>query len=350
MRSEPILHRQRLIDLLRDRYLLDVERLEFVPYGLDSWSYVAVCRDGGRAFVKLARQDRLEGTAPPGSELALLAALSDLGRVSVPRPLPDRDGDFIDRVDGFEVHILEFLDGRNLADEEDWPDDLYARVAETVAAVHASTPDVRQLVQRVERYELPFLPVLGAAVRGLVAGEAFPAAGDPALAVLRTRLVPRAVELEMAMARLEQLRERARTRVADDVLCHTDIWGSNLLLADDGRVHLLDWNGALVGPPECDLFMFAGTSFFPAERFGWFLHRYEAAFRPVRLDADVLGFYLYRRHLEDLADFVPSIALGRTDAASPTETLGFVAAILDELPLVEGRIRRIQALLDARAG
>ena len=106
-------------------------------------------------------------------------------------------------------------------------------------------------------------------------------------------------------------------------------------------LHLLDWNGALIGPPEHDLFMFAGTAFFPADRFGWFLDRYEAAFRRVRLDAETFGFYFYRRTLEDLAGFVDSIVEGRMEAMGPAEALAVVASNLAELPRIEGRIAHV---------
>lgn len=350
MHTEPDLDPGVLADLVRDRYRLDVERLEFVPHGIDSWSYVAILRDGGRAFVKMVRQVRPDRTPVFGEELPLLAALADLRRLSVPRPCPDRDGRYVNRVDGFEVHVLEYLDGRNLAGEHDWPDALYARVAEVVAAVHASTDAVRSLVSRAERYELPFLPDLADRVRGLEDGRDFPAGDDPALTELRGLIAPTAAALEAAIGRLQQLRDQARGRRAESVLCHTDIWGSNLLLSDDGTVHLVDWGGALIGPPECDLFMFAGTGFFPADRFGWFLDRYEAAFRPVQLDADVFGFYFHRRNLEDLADFVATIADGKTDGVAATDILGFVVGLLAELPRLEDRIGQVRRVLRERSG
>ena len=148
--------------------------------------------------------------------------------------------------------------------------------------------------------------------------------------------------------RLEQLRDLARAKPTDEVLCHTDIWGSNLILDDDGALHLLDWNGARIAPPEADLFMFAGTSFFPPDRFGWFLERYEAVIGRVGVDPDRLGFYLYRRDLEDLALFVDDIVAGRTDLMAPAATLTIIAELLDEIPRLEGHIERARAVLRAR--
>jgi hypothetical protein len=94
--------------------------------------------------------------------------------------------------------------------------------------------------------------------------------------------------------------------------------------------------------------MFAGTTFFPADRFGWFLDRYEAAFRSTRLDAETFGFYLYRRNLEDLAGFVASIAEGRTEAMAPAAMFAIVADLLAEMTTIEGQIERVREVLAAR--
>jgi spectinomycin phosphotransferase len=348
MRTEPDLDQSRLLELLRDRYRLEVELLTFVPYGTDSWGYVATRIDSRRAFVKLARWDPEKGATASG--IPLMVALA-ARHVPVPRPIADRDGGFLNALDGYEVQVFEYLDGRSLEDETAWPDDLYARVAVTVASVHASTRAVRHLVERLERFELPFLSPFIETLAIVEAGAALPAGDDPTLASLRVMLIPRVRELRIAIDRLEELRDLAMARDSDEVLCHTDIWGSNLLRSGDGTLHLLDWNGALVGPPEHDLFMFAGTDFFPADRFGWFLERYQAAFRPVRLGAETFGFYFYRRNLEDLALFVESIAVGGSDAMGPTEALRVIANLLAELPRIEDRIAHVASVLrQARSG
>lgn len=339
MRIEPDLDQSKLVELLRDRYLLDATRLTFVPHGIDSWGFLAACSDGSQVFIKLSRR----ATSTP-SEVPLLAALA-ARQVAVPCPVADRDGGFLNAVDGYEVQVLEYLEGRSLEAETAWPDDLYAQVAATVVAVHNSTNAVRHLVERLERYELPFLPPFAVTLTAIEDHAELPVGDDPTLTTLRKMVRPRAQDLRVAIGRLETLRDRARVRDSDEVLCHTDIWGSNLLRAEDGTLHLLDWNGALLGPREHDLFMFAGTEFFPAERFGWFLDRYAAACGRVRLDAETFGFYFYRRNLEDLASFVESIAEGRMEAMGPDAMLGVIADLLAELPRLEGRIRQASRVL-----
>jgi len=82
----------------------------------------------------------------------------------------------------------------------------------------------------------------------------------------------------------------------DTVLCHTDLWGSNL-----------------------------------------------------PLDADVFGFYFYRRNLEDLAEFVGLLTVGGIDDADLRSGLGYAADLVDEWPELEKRIAAVRQLLRDRA-
>jgi spectinomycin phosphotransferase len=341
VRIEPDLAKGDLLELLHDRYGLDVSALTFVPYGIDSWSYAADCADGRRAFAKLSRP----GSTRSGRSQAPLLAVLAAGGVAVPRPIADHDGGFVNRFGGYEVLVLEHLEGRTLEDETTWADDLYDRVARIVGAVHASTDRVQHLVDTRERYELPFVEALAHNVAMVETGGVSVDSGRTLLS-LNEVLALKTREVWDAIERLEELRDRARARDSDEVLCHTDIWGSNLLRSGDGTLHLLDWDGALLGPPELDLFMFAGTEFFPADRFGWFLDRYQTAFRRVRLDAETFGFYFYRRTLEDLAGFVEWILEGRVDAMAPEAMLRVVVENLAELPRLEGRLARVATVLE----
>lgn len=348
MKVEPEVDRRALIDVIRERYGLEIAALSFVPQGLGSYSYVAGDTGGHRVFLKLFATDRPEWAARrPGFELPLAEALAGLGLVRVPRPLRDREGDLVNHVDGFDLVLLELLEGRSLADERGWPQPLYDALADTLAGIHASTERVAHLVPRTERFELPFLPALVDAVKRL-APAARMSQAHPTLVHLADLLVPRESELRTRIARLEALRHRAKARGGGTVLCHTDFWGSNLILDPLERLHVLDWDGALLAPPEHDLFMFAGTEFFPEERFGSFLERYETAFRPVDLDAQVLGFYAYRRNLEDLADFVATLVAGAGEEIELNYALGYTEALIAEWPRLEPRITAVEGVVAAR--
>jgi spectinomycin phosphotransferase len=82
------------------------------------------------------------------------------------------------------------------------------------------------------------------------------------------------------------------------VLCHGDLIGDNLLRDRGGRLWLVDWDGAVLAPRELDLALFSGQGF---ERF---LAHYRAAAGARDLDPDLVAFFLLRRNLDDLADWL----------------------------------------------
>jgi thiamine kinase-like enzyme len=45
-------------------------------------------------------------------------------------------------------------------------------------------------------------------------------------------------------------------------VCHTDLHGENLMVDDRGNLYILDWETAMIAPPEHDLFFFAGYDSF----------------------------------------------------------------------------------------
>jgi spectinomycin phosphotransferase len=51
------------------------------------------------------------------------------------------------------------------------------------------------------------------------------------------------------LTRAEALGSSLRTRPFEYALCPADLRAANILLGDDGRLHLIDWDGPLVAAP-----------------------------------------------------------------------------------------------------
>jgi spectinomycin phosphotransferase len=296
MLVEPDLDRRALAAVLSEQYGLAVRRLRFVPAGETAWCYRLTDDRGGRWFLKLSRPGAIE-RARAEFALELAGALADLG-LPVPRPRPTRSGRRWCWLDGLRVTVFELVDGDPLDDRSLADPATARRVARLVAAIHAATPELAVPVPFVERFE-----VAGDDLRRRLAALD-PGAGIAGGLVAEARALvwPQRGAL---LARLEWVMALGATIAGagsgEWVLCHLDLIVDNLLVDRGGRLWLVDWDSAALAPREADLALFTGHGF------RRFLAAYEDAAGPSNLDPDLVAFFLLRRNLDDLADWLGAV-------------------------------------------
>jgi Ser/Thr protein kinase RdoA (MazF antagonist) len=238
-------------DLLHD-YGLHAAAVHAHPGGFESDCWVA----DEAWFVKMWR-----GSEPP-ARLDLLMDLSAAG-LPVPAPIRTLAGELYATSGGRHYAVFPFVHGRT-ADDADWQ-----LTAQTLRRVH----DLDGI----------YLPRS--------------AMDEPEIGQLRGRLdhpwiKDRAGEVADSIRRLELTIERAKVKMVPQVVCHQDFGGFNLLIDDGQVVAMLDWEQALLGPREHDLWMAAEGTHCQA-----FLQAYGAR----DLDLDHLEYALLARALRDLA-------------------------------------------------
>lgn len=241
------------VDLHRD-YGLTVSSLEPHPGGFASDCWVA----DGRWFVKVWP----EGERPVG--LRQLNELRTLGLPVVP-PLRSVRGEYSASTGARTYAVFPYLEGRT-ATWDDW---------------HVAARALRRVHDAPVRVELPPVDTTEPEIRDLRRQLDHPWIAD------------RAAELTAAIDRLDDVRSRLVGRAVPQVVCHTDFHGLNLLIDDAGEVAaILDWDYAVIGPREFDLWVAADGG----ARLADFLDAYGAD----DLDLDHLEFALLARGLRDL--------------------------------------------------
>ena len=326
---------------IRDRYGLDVEELRPVGKGEVGDNYVARCTDGERKFVRLLGTSRLaqQSSERLAFSLRLSHRLFTSGLfTNLPHPIPTRDGALYTRVDARNVVVFNYIEGETLDGRWPYTDETRDAIADTVAAIHATTSELALEIPYVEDFDVPFARELE---RGLQALENVTEADREGKQQLRDLLLPHQSDILAALARLRELGAVARATPGAMLLCHTDLTGANLLVSPEGELFVLDWEGPRLAPPECDLFLFAD------EHLPSFLDAYERRRGPVCLHADVFGFYIYRRCLEDITDWLVTILYENTTDVEDQRDLESVRDMM-WWPYVENDIQRIREQLASR--
>jgi spectinomycin phosphotransferase len=305
VRVEIPINREALLETVRRAYGLSVMSLKYLGVGMVN-AY-KMTSPSGAYFLKLFPDTPYgrEAAARLEGEHALLNALREYDILErIPEPVRALDGSTRSSFGGMTFAVYAFIEGETL-----WgrTERVLEGIAGTLGRLHAGSP--RLLARGLhlpfpdEDFGLPFETDL---LNQLSSLEHLPANARPGVLALRDLMLPRQADLLEKLERAQHFQRMARSRPRQNVVAHTDLHGGNLLLDPDGQLWALDWETARVAPAEHDLWMFHSM-------LDEFLRVYDATLEiPYELDADLFGFYIYRRTLEDLAVDVQSIMNGHS--------------------------------------
>ena len=275
----------------------------FFPEGEDSYGYIVVSKTGGKYFAKAS-------TSELDTCLQVASLLRHRCNVrGVVAPLATQDGLLSIPWQDFRVSLFPFIEGKSRWDlwkvGKDFTDTELSQTSMLLATIHDSTDSVNLDYLPVAEYNLPLREELYVV---LEAPREIPPQNRYQKQLLEAITQHRS-EIFETLERYDNLGRSAATLQTPFVITHGDPTPGNLILDTKNRLHLIDWDGVCLGPPEKDLVSFTG------ERFEVVLERYLMERQSdVSLHADIFGFYIYEWTLNEIRDYGTKILFKNDDA------------------------------------
>lgn len=263
--------------------------------------------------------------------LALTAHLNAHGVTGVPAPLPARNGSWSSLREGRRLSVVPWV-GTGRAIDTGLDAGQWRTLGELLRQVHAAPPVPG--LPREQHDPGPHLAAFGKMDEQI---RACPSA-DHLARSLRHLWYAYAADLDALVTRTARLGEALRRREAPGVVCHNDAHLGNILTAP-GRVWLIDWDDAVLAPPERDLLfvidgIFASALVTPAEQAAFF-----AGYGKVAVDPDRLTYYRCTRALEDLDWALSVLDVEGRGQGDRTEALEIIEGLLSPTGLVALALR-----------
>jgi spectinomycin phosphotransferase len=282
-----------LADLLSREYGIAPTAIVDAPRGFVAATFDVRALDGRRYFVKVL--PLWADAAAALDSLPVLEALHTLGIETISRPVRTRAGDLSTTLDELPTLVLEFIEGRS---GEALDDDFEAYVR-LLARLHQATVLVKAAIRREE-----FQPSWAAKFERFFARALQADPSTPPRAETRRLVQQHQAQIERDWATLASLAEACRQATWTPRITHGDAHGDNVIVGNDARLYLVDWDALLLAPAERDTWFFLNDE----EQAASFLPMYRQAFPAYRPDPLMYRFYLFVRFFEDLLGYLVNIA------------------------------------------
>ena len=302
MKVDNAFDKTELLQNLSTAYGLPLQSITFFPEGEDSYGYVVVSEIGQKYFAKAS-------TSVPKSRLQVASLLRHQCNISgIVAPLETQNGDLSVLWQNFQVSLFPFIEGKSRWDlwkvGKDFTDAEFAQTAALLATIHGCTEAVAANSLTVAAYDLPLRKELH---RVLEAPRQIPPQNRYQKQLLET-ITQHSSEILQTLERYDSLGRSALALQTPFVITHGDPTPGNLIIDAENRLHIIDWDGVCLGPPEKDLVSFTG------ERFEVVLESYLAERRNgAALHADIFGFYIYEWTLNEIRDYGTKILFKNSD-------------------------------------
>ncbi|SCX46029.1 aminoglycoside phosphotransferase family protein [Variovorax sp. EL159] len=299
MLTPPDLSQDAIAQCLADEYGLHAIHAEFLPLGADvnSSAFRVHANNGSTYFLKLR-----QGDFTPTAVFIPLFLHHEQSIDAVMTALPTTGGQPSAQSLGFDWMLYPFFKGDN-GFKRPLSNAQWIALGAALSAVHrADLPDALRAGVPQESYSHHWREGVRRYQRRFINGLA----GDDIVRRFLAFWEAHDEEIDTIVYRSEQLASILLEKQLPLVLCHSDIHAGNVLVGDDDRLCIVDWDTLVLAPKERDL-MFIGGGVGNV----WNQPQEEALFYqgygPVDIDPVALAYYRYERITRDLLEICDQI-------------------------------------------
>ena len=311
MLEKPDLPDDLLCACLRDSYGLAVVEIAFLPLGYDvnAGVYRVATGDGAVYFLKARRG------AVQQASVAIPRYLRDQGIDQVIAPIPTQEGALYQPIGAYNLILYPFVESHTGMDIG-MTDGQWTVLGTALKCIHTTRlpPELRGLVQQ-ETYSAEWRELVKT-LHARVMGGAYDAVDSHTGAELELAAFwkTHSYEIETIIDRAERYGALIKGQPMEVVLCHADIHTANVLLDQEGRLFIVDWDAPIMAPKERDL-MFMGNGIGGAVDAEREERCFYAGYGKTQVDFVTLAYYRFERIVQDFADEGKTIFL--TPGADP---------------------------------
>lgn len=301
MIEKQLLSDQRIIDCLHADYGISVAALTFIPLGadIDASVYKAETYDQSSYFVKIKRGFHHD----IGTIIQLL--LHNAGIQQIIPPIKTNHDQLTCQIDDFTIIVYPFIEGQD-GFSHDLTNDQWITLGKALRQIHEFhlPPLIENQIKR-ENYCTKWREM----VRSIyVHIDTKQIVTDEIALKLLTFMKEHRETIQHLVNHAEQLAQKIQQQSPAFVLCHSDIHGGNVLIANDGEIYIVDWDQPIMAPKERDL-MFIGAGVANVwnnpheEKF------FYKGYGKTAINKEILAYYRHERIVEDITVYSQQLLL-----------------------------------------
>jgi spectinomycin phosphotransferase/16S rRNA (guanine(1405)-N(7))-methyltransferase len=313
-----------IVSALLDGWGIEAEDINYAPIGFGSHHWRATA-NGRRWFVTVddldtrlrsAQDSRQAAQRRLTAALSTAAALWRCGGQFVVAPTAKTRGGVLEQLDDrYVLAVYPFVDGVTGSWGRYESESDRRSVVDRLVEIHGATDCVREVVE-TEDFRLPARDQLDIAIDG----RSTPWSTGPYAEPTRALLNQHADALKGALRGYDDLVARSQPRPESMVVTHGEPHRGNVIFTADGA-SLVDWDTALLAPPERDLWALINEE--PT------IAAYYAGQSGRTLDLDLLDLYRLRWDLCEVSLYVSSFRAPHGDTADSNKAWDELTECLD---------------------